>query len=63
MSRTYKTRGHYRRYVKNSYMQKISDVWADEFYHRRKDKTITKRVRSREHKRDRKEINEQVNEI
>lgn len=63
MSRSYKPRGWYRRYVKDSYMQKMSDVWGSEFYHRRKDKTITKRVRSREHKRDRKEINEHINEI
>lgn len=63
MSRTYKTRGRYRRYVRNSYMQKLSEEWGDDFYHRRKNKMITKKVRSREHKRDRKEINEQVNEI
>ena len=44
MSRTYKDRG-YRRIVKNSLYQKMLKLWGEDFMHRKKDRSITKRLR------------------
>lgn len=63
MSRTYNQRGRFWRRVKNSYMQKMANEYGYDFYHRRKDRNITKKVRTREKKRDREEIKEAINEI
>lgn len=45
MSRTYKDRGYRRRIVKNSLYQKMLKLWGEDFVHRKKDRTITKRLR------------------
>lgn len=45
MSRTYKDRMHRRRFVQNSLYQKMLKLWGDDFWHGKKDKTITKRLR------------------
>lgn len=45
MSRTYKDRIHRRRWVKNSLYQKMLRLWGDDFWHKKKDRTITKRLR------------------
>lgn len=45
MSRTYKDRGKRRRIVKNSLYKKMLRMWGEDFWHRKKDKTITKRLR------------------
>ena len=49
MSRTYKDRGYNRGYrrriVKNSLYQKMLKLWGEDFMHRKKDRTITKRLR------------------
>lgn len=47
MSRTFKDRYDQRRIVKNSKIQKLSKEYGDDFYHKRKDKTISKKIRSR----------------
>lgn len=45
MSRTYKDRGYRRRIVKNSLYQKMLKLWGEDFVNRKKDRTITKRLR------------------
>lgn len=48
MSRSHKPRGYFRRYVRNSYIQKMSEEWGEDLYHRRKDRTISRKIRARE---------------
>ena len=45
MSRTYKDRGKRRRIVKNSLYKKMLRMWGEDFWHRKRDRTITKRLR------------------
>lgn len=45
MSRTYKDKVHRRRIVKNSLYQKMLKMWCEDFWHKKKDRTITKRLR------------------
>lgn len=45
MSRTYKYRGYRRRIVKNSLYKKMLGMWGEDFWHKKKDRTITKRLR------------------
>lgn len=45
MSRTYKDRMHRRRFVKNSLYKKVLKLWGEDFWHKKKDRTITKRLR------------------
>lgn len=52
MSRTYKDRVHRRRFVKNSMYQKMLRILSDDFFHKRKDRTITKRLRRKLEKGD-----------
>ncbi len=48
MSISHKPRGYFRRYVRNSYIQKMSEEWGEDLYHRRKDRTISRKIRARE---------------
>lgn len=52
MSRTYKDRIHRRRFVKNSMYQKMLRILGEDFFHKRKDKTITKRLRRKLERRE-----------
>ena len=45
MSRTYKDTGNNRRIVKNSLYKKELSICGEDFYHRRKDKTISRHLR------------------
>lgn len=45
MSRTYKDRMHRRRFVKNSLYKKVLKLLGEDFWHKKKDRTITKRLR------------------
>lgn len=38
MSRTYKTRGYYRRIVKNSYYKKLIHIYGDDFGSKKRQK-------------------------
>lgn len=63
MSRSYKPRGYFRRYVKNSYIQKMSEEWGSDLYHRRKDRTISRKIRAREKRRNRREISNEYRRV
>lgn len=52
MSRTYKDKAHRRRLVKNSLYKKMLHLWGEDFWHKRKDRTITKRLRRKLENRD-----------
>lgn len=45
MSRTYKDEGKNRRIVKNSLYKKELSMWGEDFYHKKKDKTISRHLR------------------
>jgi hypothetical protein len=45
MSRTYKDRGYQFRKVKNSLYKKTLHLWNEDFNHKRKDKSLSRRLR------------------
>lgn len=56
MSRTYNHRGYHRRIVKNSLYKKELGMLGEDFYHRRKDKTISRHLRAKLKREDKKEL-------
>lgn len=58
MSRTYNHRGYQRRFLKNSLYKKELGLFGEEFYHKRKDRKISRHLRSKLKRKSNKEIKE-----
>ena len=56
MSRTYKDTGHQYRIIKNSLYKKHLHLWSEDFGHRRKDRTISRHLRKKLTRNDKKDI-------
>ena len=63
MSRTYKDRGWRRRIVKNSLYKKVLGLWGEDFKHKRKDREISRHLRSKLKGKVLKEIRDERNII